>query len=182
VILHTRILSDGAVDDRPTQVLSYQDHAIRPYVRAANLKLYGSALDADGDGRLDFRTHAGVRVSRAREAPCQGEQPELYAPPFLVHSLADGEFSTNDQVAKDYAKTWCPALPTSIRSVEDAGCARLWASTPSMLESEKVRVAASCVEADPKKCGHPESLAPNEAFGCSLRRDAFAESPPLSLP
>jgi len=180
VILHTRILSDGSVDERPTRLMTFRDGAIVPYARAEALELFGSAVDADRDGRPDFLTHAGIRVAGSAAPPCGREPVAPYAPAFLVHSLDGGGFSTTDAVAKEYAKSWCPSPPTSIRDPDDAGCARLWASTPESVTAEKARVAASCVDPGAKKCS--VRLAANEVEGCHLRSDAFAKTPPFTLP
>jgi hypothetical protein len=161
-------------------VYAFKDGAIVPYAPASNLDLFGKLTDADGDGRPDLHSHANINVASGPADACR-EELQQYAPDFLVHSLSDGRFSRTDDVARAYARKWCPARPAVIAGVEDAGCARLWANTPQKLESERARVAASCVEVDRAKC-ESGAHAPNEVFECHLRSDAFAAEPPFTLP
>jgi hypothetical protein len=160
---------------------SFKGGEIVPYAPASKLALFGEPLDADRDGRLDFLTHAGIDIRSGPPDAC-GAEFQRYDPAFLVHSLPDGAFSMVDAAAKAYARKWCPGPPPAITDVESAGCARLWASTPQKLASERARVARSCIEMDPSKCDGRAKPASNEVYECHLRSDAFAAAPPFTLP
>jgi hypothetical protein len=184
VVLHTRLLSDGTDDEGKTSVKSFHGGAITTYARVPKVDLFGSALDVDGDGRPDLRTHAGIQVAfDPKKEPCvRGRSPEPYSPAFLVHSLGDGSFSVDDDAAKSFARSWCPSTPASIHSPGDAGCARLWANTPEKLASEAERVKASCVALAATDCKAGAKAAPSAVMGCQLRAEAFAKAPPFTLP
>jgi hypothetical protein len=183
-IVHSRLRSAGPVDEGTVRVKSYRNGAIVDYPSFAKVAAFGAPFDADGDGRPDFRTHAGIEVADRSPSKCrQREIPEPYAPTFLVHSLADGTFSTSDDAAKRYAKEWCPQSPPVISSLEDVGCARLWANSKEKVESEAARIAASCVDVDLATCNQSDASAtPNAVYDCHLRAEAFATIPPLTLP
>jgi hypothetical protein len=184
VILHSRILSHGADDDGLTLVKTFHAGAITSYAPLSKLEVFGPALDSDGNGRPDLRTHAGIRVAAdPKKQACNGhEGARSYEPAFLVHSLADGSFSVTDDAAKRFARSWCPSPPASIESPADAGCARLWADSPEKLASEGARVKASCVELEAKDCNPGAKPAAGAVWGCGLRAEAFAKAPPFTLP
>ena len=155
---------------------TFRDGAIVRYPPVANVDLSGTPVDVDHDGRPDLFTHAGVFV---QGGPPDGCEPQQYAARFLVHSLADGSFSITDGVAKAYARKRCPAPPAAIDGLEDAACARLWASRPETLASERRRVAASCVETANGACDDETVAGSKAVHECHLRTGRLRRTPPV---
>jgi len=95
--------------------------------------------DVDGDGRPDVLTHWPF-VSFDKE-------PVAYGPLLCAHSLPDGRFSFEDEVAKQFALRSCPRSPTTV-AVESSGAivrektlfngawGLLWGRTPTDLRTE----------------------------------------------
>lgn len=151
---------------------------VKAYPPAAPLMDLGAPKDVDGDGRLDLPTSAGIRIEGPVE--CQGKS-DWDAAAFIAHALPDGRFSTNDAVAKKFARAWCPAPPTKVSSVTDAVCAHLWASTPQTMAAAR-KLATSCVRWD---CALEFANKPqpkDASAGCESRQNAFEASVPFTLP
>jgi hypothetical protein len=82
-----------------------------------------SVTDADGDGRPDLVNAAFFA------AECDGglaPRMELGAP-MLLHALPNGTFSASDEVARRWAVTECPTMPT-VKPLDtvSATCQLLW--------------------------------------------------------
>jgi hypothetical protein len=152
--------------------------AVTIYPPAGSLADIGAPKDVDGDGRLDLPTSAGIRIDGPVE--CQGKS-DWDAAVFIAHALPDGRFSTNDAVAKKFARNWCPAAPAKVSSVTDAVCARLWASTPQTMAAAR-KLAMSCVRWD---CNLEIANKPQPkgaSADCEPRQNAFEATVPFTLP
>lgn len=92
--------------------------------------------DWDGDGRLDLRVFPYWR--NFLNCGLSGSDPES-GPDFLAHALPEGAFSFNDDVAREFALSWCPG-PTDMEiphprelnasEVRRIVCARMWGQAP----------------------------------------------------
>ena len=177
-------LLSGERNRTSSTILSVRgDHIIEYPVPDAAGELY-PPRDVDNDGRADLPCSGGMSV----QAVVPGERCEYWrgverTPYFLAHSLRNGSFSLNDEVAKNFVKTWCQLPPKSIRSAQDAICERVWAGQdPAKVDAARRRVEASCVHWD---CGREYDNQPQAAGAlatCQSRRDAFEHTPPLILP
>ena len=152
---------------------------IAKYAPAEALKLtFGKPHDVDGDGRLDLPTNANIRL--VEDISC-GYPSEWKGAKFVAHSLANGSFSMDDDVAKKFARAWCPQSPPKIEKTIDAACARLWARSPAEIAAARKRVAA-CV---PWDCAAEMNQQPQPAHAerlCGPRIQAFDATPPFTLP
>ncbi len=154
--------------------------AVVPYAPTAALSIVATPDDFDGDGRMDVPTSEGVYIGVG--VTCDYYKNYADTARFLAHALPNGTFSTDDEVAKRYAKGTCPAPPTAIGSPADALCARLWASTPAERAAARKLVTSSCVQwdCDREKAGKPQPK--KAARDCDARRDTFDQNMPLELP
>lgn len=140
--------------------------------------------DTDGDNRPDLVVH---KPYMERSTSCASAFSLMaMGPPLLAHSLDDGTFSTSDDVAAAFARTSCPAPPTSIVERYDEGsvdsarttnavvCARLWGVETAALVAQLRR-----------ECAPPPRFArDNECATCSelaLYERWAAIDPPLRL-
>lgn len=141
--------------------------------RGGVLRLYGptrltnvSAVDdVDHDGRPDLvltygsETYISPRVmGSVTRGAVQG----------LSHSLPDGTFSRNDEVAQAFVRRSCPAPSANISTQMDVGCARIHGLSADAVVKRLERTCAKDMEAG--ECDALEEL-----------RDYAREEPPLVL-
>lgn len=151
--------------------------SIVSYPGAAAITMSGKPIDVDGDGRLDLPTSDSL--SLYPEDACEGKEYGTGAR-LIAHSLANGGFSTDDSVAKNFARRWCPSAPTQIGSTTDALCARLRAHTPSEIAAARKRVTA-CVQWDCDRVGQQLAQPKDAIHDCTARRETFDQSVPFTL-
>ena len=165
--------------DESAHVLTVKGGAIVPYAPAGKLGMViERPVDADGDGRMDLPTAAGIRL----EVMTSCERSAEWEPArFLAHALPDGTFSLDDGVAKKAALAWCPEPPKKLARARDALCLRLWSHGPAEIAAARKRVA-SCKRIDCKIELHGGTQPPGADDQCTPRIKAFDATPPLSLP
>ena len=158
------------------ELLSFNGSAIVRYGPAAGITAAG-ARDVDGDGRPDLVIRAGYTESL--EGCGSGFPYDTPEPWFIAHARADGTFSLDDAVAKDFVRKACPGRPAAITSSFDAVCARLWAKD---LPKERARVVSSCTawSCPATVAGTPQKKTAAE--DCERRPRFFDRSPPFTLP
>lgn len=112
------------------KLVTFDGNAIKPFampkVEARRI------VDGDRDGRPDLLwsqtfDHIG---------DCGDSFAEQASPEFLAHALVDGSFSLDDGVAKEFARSWCPAVPKRIRTSADVVCARLFGKSTESVRAE----------------------------------------------
>lgn len=106
-----------------------RDGAARPYANAERFEHVVDVTDADGDGRDDLVLPSPWTVTDS----CGLEGITHDGPRVLAHALADGTFSTTDNVARAWAVRGC-ARETHQESdayadVIDVACARIRGAT-----------------------------------------------------
>jgi hypothetical protein len=157
------------------RILTVAGDAIAPYKPAESITITGDPVDVDGDGRLDLPTSHDVALVGAQSCDYSKDYGEVAR--FVAHTRPDGTFSTDDAVAKAFARKWCPASPASIQSVGDALCARLWSSTAQELAANRKRVSA-CVQWDCALATQPKGAIPD----CEARQATFEQTMPFTFP
>ncbi len=107
--------------------------------------------DADADGRMD-----GVSAAAVPEHTAWWREVDFRRVPLLSHQKSDGTFSTDDAVARAFARRACPAPPRELMvkgrdGAIDEGessfhieCARLWGVK---MEDVKRAIAGTCPRA-----------------------------------
>ena len=142
----------------------------------------GAPSDYDGDGRLDYPCSAGIRLWTTPAAADCIFRADWEPAEFLAHATGDATFALDDEVAKRFARRWCPELPKTIGGVRDALCAKLW-STPATL-AEIRRSVVACRQVD---CGRRDRsgntvVRAGEQWDCPERLKAFDSDVPFHLP
>jgi hypothetical protein len=158
--------------------------AIVEYDLRGTFHVFYAVVDFDGDGRPDLVTHRPYEGPSTRNS-CSSNPRTDYGPPLLAHSLRDGTFSSDDAVARSFARRACPFKPTSLldaptaahrsddHALDNVVCARLWGvSEPDVLKSIKAECGlpaprGACVEAGPeliKEQGAPPKCADADAM------------------
>ena len=160
-------------DSTIAKVLTVAHDAIADYAKAPS-DITDAPFDFDGDGRLDFPTSDGVIVSPSMSCDAKDYGS---AGRFLAHGLADGSFSTSDDVAKKFARKWCPAMPARIASPDDALCARLWSND----KATRARVT-SCVQWDCALEAQGKPQPKGATHDCDARRETFDANVPFMFP
>ncbi len=158
-------------------LVTFDGHTVKPYAPARSFDVDG-LQDVDRDGRPDLKIHA--KYTDTLEGCGAGFPYDWPETRFVAHSRPDGTFSTDDAAARAYARAWCPAAPTRIKSSEDAICARLWAKTPD--EIAKARKLVACVPGWCEREIAQKPQPPGAAEDCERRVKWFDQPPPFTLP
>jgi hypothetical protein len=177
--VHTSV-SEGA-DRHAGGVMTFKHGEIRALDGSASFAPYATE-DVDHDGRPDLIGHAPYD-GEGDDSP-SGFTYTLRGPSLLLHSLANGAFSADDSVAKQYARRACPARVNAVFSTRDdveggpfVACARMWGVTAAQTRAAIDRQCASAAEVS--------SSRPYRRVLCGdtrvLHRWA-ALAPPLTLP
>ena len=110
-------------------VWTFDGHAVVEYAPAKG-RSPSAVLDIDSDGRPDLVTTPFADIKDHRGV---GGFLPLDGPLFVAHSLADGMFALDDDVAKKAASCSCPTRTASLiipDQIDDAAtaaaCARVW--------------------------------------------------------
>lgn len=144
------------------RVWTSEEGAVTLYAPTSQTRI--SALrDADRDGRPDLVIHQPYLDTSSH---CGSDFEYLVTgPELLMHSLPNGNFSANDSVAMQFARTQCPARPTAIiarggdggpsyddaQSAKNVVCARLWGVTEAEVLAA---IQRGCPAGDPNApCG-----------------------------
>ncbi|MFO0629063.1 MAG: VCBS repeat-containing protein [Polyangiales bacterium] len=177
--VHTSV-SEGA-DRHVGGVMTFQHGAITALDGTADFAPYATE-DVDQDGRPDLIGHAPYD-DEGDDSP-SGFTYNLHGPRLVLHALANGAFSANDAVAKQYARRACPARVNAVfptRGDVEGGpfvaCARMWGVTVAQTRAAITRQCASAEEVGASR--------PHRGVLCGdsrvLHRWA-ALAPPLTLP
>ena len=172
--VHTMGPEGGEDDDGKIWSADVHGNVVR-YAPSAAIAITGTPFDAEGDGRLDLPTSDGLGLMGAES--CDYSKDYGDRPRFLAHSLKDGSFSIDDDVAKAWARKSCPRAPSVVASTGDALCARLWAKAPAEVAAARAKVT-SCVQWDCSLTTQP----PGAALDCDARRETFDQNVPFTLP
>jgi hypothetical protein len=97
--------------------LTFKNGTISTYARGLT---FDQAEDVDHDGRVDLLTFAPYQVV-LHEGGCMPGDRNMTGPTLLLHSLADGGFSRDDDAARDFARQQCAGRPRHLVLAEDAG-------------------------------------------------------------
>lgn len=87
----------------PTTLYTMHDGAVVAYARAAGIAV-DEARDVDSDGRPDFLTDSPFVT------PNTCGPSTFYGVPEVVHALADGSFSRDDAVAREWMRQRCAGV------------------------------------------------------------------------
>ena len=150
---------------------------VTKYAAAASLEDVGAPRDVDGDGRLDLPTSAGIRLVDRDTCEFPGEWKPA---DFIAHSRQDGTFSIDDDVAKRFARGWCPSAPAVVATPKDALCARLWVRTAA--DIAQARKAIACVPFDCQAYFDGRPQTSGATLDCNSRLDVFDAKVPFTLP
>ena len=173
--LWARTDEDGVESGHMTRnwILGVHDGKIGEYAPAKNFGDIAKPVDVDGDGRIDLPVTLGLALIKG-----QCDWKPYYAPAdFLAHSLPGGGFSTTDAVARQHVTKWCPAMPATFKTREDALCARI-RTKPADLASVRARIAASCV---PWTCPDQKPQKPGANQLCNDMLDTFDQKTTFTL-
>lgn len=183
LVLAVHTNAHESADGWSGEVLTFRDGAIAPYAPAAEIKPE-QARDVDGDGRLDLLTRAPYE-GNGDDSPSDFTYL-MQGPLLLAHSLPDGTFSRDDEVAKRVAREACPARVAAVFPRSAPGstelapvavvCARLWGLAPAAVTRA---VTTRC--ASPEEYGGGSPRRPHCGDTRVLRRWIDAR-PPLTLP
>jgi hypothetical protein len=117
---------------------------------------FHEANDVDGDGHVDLVTFSPYEIM-LEQGGCMGGQRALPGPALLLHSLADGGFSRDDDVAKKFALKECASVPAHLvlaqdgglerseNAVENIACAKLWGMSEARVETQ---ITTECAKSD----------------------------------
>jgi hypothetical protein len=155
-----------------SRLLHFANGAVTPYGPATELGSIGEPRDLDGDGLDDLPASLGISLGAGIE--CFGKADWKPAA-FLAHARPDGTFSTNDDVARAFVRSWCASPPAKIASPESALCARLW-------KQPRAAVTSSCI---PWSCvleGQNKPQPKGATQDCQDRIKAYDATPPFTLP
>jgi len=181
---------DGVLTHRAGRIALYEPalrfrEASRPrsIVTAAGEESDCVFRDVDGDGRPDI-VH---RPYRKRVGSVFGfSLDEIEDIPFVAHALPSGQFATDDDVARRFALTTCPARPKTIAVRRDGGtdlvdtarnvaCARVWGDSAAAVLTGLGKACARYVPDEPTAEEHPPGTCVDWLAG-------FAKAaPPLTL-
>jgi hypothetical protein len=166
------------------EVLTGTGGAVRPYPPAASFAAT-SWEDVDGDGRPDL-LFAGEPPEDIEEPTGDMNTSTFHDLLLAAHSVDGGRFSASDGAAADFARSQCPAPPSTIvamadgavnepESVKNVHCARLWGVPTADL---KAQIARDCVPPTDHGRG---PRGPHTCSNIDLMMEWAAFVPPVSL-
>lgn len=128
---------------------------------------FTEAKDIDGDHRPDLM---GGPYQVVLEGCCSGFSHDVAGPVLAFHSLADGSFSSRDEVALRVAREACPSPRRPVIAPGEAwdemdllrnvACARLWGRTAAEIKREIVLATPSGSDTcDQSTCADRTELA-----------------------
>jgi hypothetical protein len=167
-----RVHFHEGVPTEEARLLTFKGGAITPYAPAKGLVIE-EATDLDGDGRPDLVTRGPY--GKALKADGMGNQWPIAPVIFAAHSLADGTFSRDDDVARARAHKSCPARPALTLAGDESDaltlvCSRLWGvpAPPLLKEIQTV-------------CAEPDA-SPTPSASCRSWEETLAKiDPPFRL-
>jgi hypothetical protein len=134
------------VTDGELAIWTYREGRTERYAPSETLTFDG-VEDVDSDGRPDLVDH---RFTRERPDCLRTNQARIGGPIVVLHSMIDGTFAENDEVARAHLLRQCPNPPKRLlvgkagtldpdRSLRNIACARLWGATGEQVEAQVLR-------------------------------------------
>lgn len=183
IVLYTNESAHESADSPHGEVLTFRDGAVVAYAPAAGVEPT-EARDVDQDGRPDLLT-VKPYDGEGDDSP-SGFTYNMSGPQLVAHSIAGGQFSRDDDVAKRFARAACPQRVANVfgatASQENAAaavvCARIWGVPAATVARE---IARRCATVD--ESGSPSENPRRPRCGDVRVLTRWARlTPPVTLP